>query len=284
MSIVKIRSDHGKEFKNTRFDSFCEKNEIKKEFSALKTPQQNGVVERKNRVIQEMARVILLNKKIPQNFWGEAMNTSCHIGDRIYFRVGTKKTIYERNGKKLKVKYFRVFGNKCYILNDQENLGKFDAKSDEGIFLGYSTSSWAYKVYNKRTKTVMESINVKIDDVITKVEMVDDGEGPSTKKPTNEVKTLDVEVEEYTPENESILVNSRVEIRTMSRLTSPLTLPEVHSSISQNDEVSTSKKPSSQVVKNHLESNITGSLNEGLRLRKGNKLLANHVTYHYYPA
>ena len=51
--------------------------------------------------------------------------------------MGTKKTAYEIwNGKKPKVKYFRVFGNKCYILNDRENLGKFDAKSDEGIFLG----------------------------------------------------------------------------------------------------------------------------------------------------
>ena len=68
MSIVKIRSDHGKEFKNTRFDSFCEKNEIKKEFFTPKTPQQNGVVGRKNWVIQEMARVMLINKKIPQKF------------------------------------------------------------------------------------------------------------------------------------------------------------------------------------------------------------------------
>ena len=68
MSIVKIRSDHGKKFENARFDPFCEKNGIKKEFSAPKTPQQNGVVERKNRVIQEMARVLLLNKKIPQKF------------------------------------------------------------------------------------------------------------------------------------------------------------------------------------------------------------------------
>ena len=75
------------------------------------------------------------------------------------------------------MKYFRVFGSKCYILNDRENLGKFDAKSDEGIFLGYSTTSRAYEVFNKRTKTVMESINVEIDDIITKVEMVDDGEG-----------------------------------------------------------------------------------------------------------
>ena len=60
-----------------------------------------------------------------------------------------------------------MFGSKCYILNDQENLGKFDAKSDEGIFLGYSTTSRAYRVFNKRTKTIMESINVKIDDALT---------------------------------------------------------------------------------------------------------------------
>ena len=91
--------------------------------------------------------------------------------------MGTKKTAYEIwNGKKPRVKYFRVFGSKCCILNDRENLGKFDAKSDEGIFLGYSTTSWAYRVFNKRTKTVMESINVKVNDALTKVEMIDDGE------------------------------------------------------------------------------------------------------------
>ena len=232
-----------------------------------------------------MARVMLLNKKIPQKFWGEAVNASCHIGNKIYFRAGTKKTAYEIwNGKKPKVNYFRVFGSKCFILNDRENLRKFDAKSDEGIFLGYSTSNWAYRVYNKRTKTVMESINVKIDYAITKVEMVDDGEGPSTKEPTVEVEALDIEVEEYTPEKESTPVNSRVETRSMSRTASPLTPPEVHPPISRNDEVSTSKKPSSQVVKNQPESNIIESLDKGLRLRKGNKLLANHVTYHCYLA
>ena len=83
--IAKIRSDHGKEFENARFESFCANNGIKREFSAPKTPQQNGVVERKNQVIQEMARVMLLNKQIPQKFWGEAVNTSCHIGNRIFF-------------------------------------------------------------------------------------------------------------------------------------------------------------------------------------------------------
>ena len=174
----------------------------------------------------------------PQKFWGEAVNTSCHIGNRIFFRVGTKKTAYEIwNEKKPKVKYFRVFGSKCYILNDRENLGKFDAKSDEGIFLGYSTNSRAYRVFNKRTKTVMESINVEVDDAITKVEMVDDGEGPSTKEPTAEVEALDIEVEGPTLEKESTPVNSRMETRSMSRTSSPLTPPEVHPPISRNDEI-----------------------------------------------
>ena len=119
------------------------------------------------------------------------MNTSCHIGNRIYFRAGMKKTAFEIwNGKKPKVKYFRVFRSKCYILNDRENLGKFDAKSDDGIFLEYSTSSRAYRDYNKRTKTVMKSINMKIDDAITKVEIVDDREEPSIKEPTVEVEPL----------------------------------------------------------------------------------------------
>ena len=130
-----------------------------------------------------MARVMLLSKDIPQKFWAEVVNTSCHIGNRIFFRAGTKKTSYEIwKEKKPKVKYFQLFGSKCYILNDRENLGKFDAKSDEGIFLGYFINSRAYRVYNKCTKTVMESINVVIDDTIQEKDVSEDGEVPSLKK------------------------------------------------------------------------------------------------------
>ena len=86
---------------------------------------------------------------------------------------------------------------------------------------------------------------MKIDDVVTKVEIVDDGEGPSTKEPIVEVEALDIEVGGYTPEKESTPVNSRVETRSISRMTCPLTPSEVHPPISRNDEVSTSKKPSS---------------------------------------
>jgi hypothetical protein len=80
-------------------------------------------------------------------------------------RPETNKTLYEIwRGKKPTVEYFRTFGSRCYILRDRQNLGKFNPKSDEGIFLGYSTNSRAYRVFNKRTETVMESINVVIDD------------------------------------------------------------------------------------------------------------------------
>ena len=84
---------------------------------------------------------MLLNK-VPQKFWAEAVNTSCHIRNRIFFQAGTKKTSYEIwKEKKPKVKYFRVFGSKCFIFNDRENLEKFDANSDEAIFLGYSVNN-----------------------------------------------------------------------------------------------------------------------------------------------
>ena len=99
--------------------------------------------------------------------------------------------------------------------------------------------------------------------------MVDDGEGPSSKELTIEGEAQDIEVKEPTPEKESTPVNSKIETR-MSRTSSPLTPPEVHSPISRNDEVSTSKKQSSRVIKNHPSNNIIGSLDKGLRLRKGN--------------
>ena len=114
----------------------------------------------------------------------------------------------------------------------------------------------------------MESINVKIDDALTKVEMIDDGEGLSTKEPDVEIEALDIEVEEFTSEEESTSMNPRMETRSTTRTSSPLTPPEVHPPISRNDEVSTSTKPSSRVIKNHLDSNIIGSLDEGLHLRK----------------
>ena len=112
-----------------------------------------------------MARAMLHNKDVARNLWGEAVNIACHTINRVYFRPGTKKTLYELwKGRMLNVKYFRIFGSTCFILKDRENVGKFDSRSDKGIFLGYSSTSKVYRVYNKRTMKVMETVNVVIDE------------------------------------------------------------------------------------------------------------------------
>ena len=108
---------------------------------------------------------MLHNKDVARNLWGEAINTACHTVNRVYFKPSTKKTPYELwKGRKPNVKYFRIFGSTCFILKDREIMGKFDSWCDEGIFPGYSSTSKAYQVYNKRTMKVMEIVNVVIDE------------------------------------------------------------------------------------------------------------------------
>ena len=98
---------------------------------------------------------------------GKRVNTACYISNQVYLRPGTLKTSYDIwKGNKLDLKHLQEFGASCYILNDKEPRGKFDAKSDKGVFLGYYTNSRAYRVYNRRTKVVMEYINVRVDDYL----------------------------------------------------------------------------------------------------------------------
>ncbi|KAH9673511.1 Integrase catalytic domain-containing protein [Citrus sinensis] len=163
--IVCIRSDHGGEFENHAFESFCNNLGIEHQFSSPRTPQQNGVVERKNRSIQEMARTMLNENALPKYFWAEAVNTACYVLNRVLIRPNLNKTPYELwKDRKPNIGYFKVFGCKCFVLNTKDNLGKFDPKSDVGIFLGYSNSSKAYRVYNKRTLVVEESMHVTFDE------------------------------------------------------------------------------------------------------------------------
>ncbi|KAH9802698.1 hypothetical protein KPL71_001497 [Citrus sinensis] len=138
---------------------------FKKVQNEKRTPQQNGVVERKNRSIQEMARTMLNENSLPKYFWAEAVNTACYVLNRVLIRPNLNKTPYELwKDRKPNIGYFKVFGCKCFVLNTKDNLGKFDPKSDVGIFLGYSNSSKAYRVYNKRTLVVEESMHVTFDE------------------------------------------------------------------------------------------------------------------------
>ena len=93
--IACIRSDHGGEFENHAFETFCNDFGIEHQFSSPRTPQQNGVVERKNRSIQEMARTMLNENSLPKYFWAEAVNTACYVLNRVLIRPNLNKTPYE---------------------------------------------------------------------------------------------------------------------------------------------------------------------------------------------
>jgi len=161
-NICAICSDHGGEFPNEKFSSFCEKYEIFHHFSAPRTPQQNGVAERKYRSLEELARTMLSESSFPKYFWVDVVCTACYVINRVLIRPILKKTPYELfHRRKSNICHFKVFGCKCYILNNgKENLGKFEEKADNGIFLGYSLTSHAYCVYNKRLMTVEESVHI----------------------------------------------------------------------------------------------------------------------------
>ena len=164
--IISIRSDHGREFDQKEFTEFCNKHGIAHNFSAPRTPQQNGVVERKNRTLEDMARTMMCESNVSQHLWAEAVNTANYVLNRCLIRPILKRTPYELfKGKRPNISYFKPFGCKCFIHNNgKNNLGKFDARSDEGIFVGYSMHSKAYRIFNKRTKTIEESIHVIFDE------------------------------------------------------------------------------------------------------------------------
>ena len=114
--ILAIRSDNGTEFKNYTMDEFLSGEGIFHQYSAAYTPQQNGVAERKNRTLIDMARTMLAEFNSPYHFWAEAINTACHSSNRLFFRPLMNKTPYELlTGNKPNVSYFRVFGCKCHV-------------------------------------------------------------------------------------------------------------------------------------------------------------------------
>jgi transposase InsO family protein len=160
-----LRSDRGGEFTSNEFFDFCEEHGIRREFSTARTPQQNGVVERMNRTVQQMARAMLDESGTPATFWGEAAHAAVVILNKTNVRVNSTQTPHELwNGKTPSVKHFKIFGSKCYIKNTDEQLGKLEPRADEGILLGYSPHSKAYKCYNKRLGRIIESIDVVVDE------------------------------------------------------------------------------------------------------------------------
>ncbi|WVZ80255.1 hypothetical protein U9M48_027747 [Paspalum notatum var. saurae] len=162
-----IRSDNGGEFRNSRFENFCRDLGLEHQFSSPYTPPQNGVVERKNRTLVEMARTMLDEHRTPRRFWAEAVNTACYIANRIFLRAFLGKTSYDlRFGRQPSVKHLRAFGCRCFVLKKAGHLDKFESRCLDGIFLGYASSSRAFRVWILEAKQVVETCEVSFDETL----------------------------------------------------------------------------------------------------------------------
>nr|GEU81387.1 hypothetical protein [Tanacetum cinerariifolium] len=176
LKVKIIRCDNEGEFKNKEMNDFCSRKGIKREFSNARTPQQNRVAERRNRTLIEAARIMLAHAKLPVTFWAEAVNTACYVQNRVLVNKSQNKTPYELfNCRTPAIGFLKPFGCHFMILNTLDNLEKFDAKGDEGYFIGYSMSSKAFRVFNKRTKRVEENLHVDF----LENKLIEKGVGPN---------------------------------------------------------------------------------------------------------
>nr|GEU36975.1 ribonuclease H-like domain-containing protein [Tanacetum cinerariifolium] len=152
LKVKVIRSDNGTEFKNSDLNQFCGMKGIKREFSVPRTPQQNGIAERKNRTLIEAARTMLADSLLPIPFWArflekeklrqvEVVNTGCYVQNRVLVTKPYNKTLYELlHGRTLSIGFMRPFGYLVTILNTLDSLENFNGKVDEGFLAGYSNN------------------------------------------------------------------------------------------------------------------------------------------------
>nr|GEY37293.1 putative ribonuclease H-like domain-containing protein [Tanacetum cinerariifolium] len=176
LKVKIIRCDNGGKFKNQEMNEFCTKKGIKREFSNARTPQQNGVTKKRNRTLIEVARTMLADAKLHVTFWAEAVNNACYVQNRVLVNKSQNKTPYELFNSRIPViGFLRPFGCHVMILNTLDHLGKFDAKGDEGYFVGYSLSIKSFRVFNKRTKKVEENLHV----YLLENKLIEKGAGPN---------------------------------------------------------------------------------------------------------
>ncbi|GJU87183.1 retrovirus-related pol polyprotein from transposon TNT 1-94 [Tanacetum coccineum] len=168
---MRVASINGKryilstEFLNKTLNAFFKEEGIEHQTFIPQTPEQNGVVERRNRTLIEAARTMLSASKLPLFFWDERNCTACLSKRSIIIPTHEKMAYHIINDRKPLIKHLHIFGCTCYLTRDGENLDKMKEKGDPCILVGYSTQSKGYRVYNKRTRLIVESIHLRFDEI-----------------------------------------------------------------------------------------------------------------------
>jgi hypothetical protein len=160
-SVQILRSDRGKEFTSHETVQFLQDQNIRQELIVPYCLEQNGVTERDNRTIVEAARSMLHFRDVPLRFWAEAVQTATYILNRTYTRLRPDMTPYEAwFGIRPSLAHTRIFGCDAFIHVPKEKRHKLQAKSQPGMFLGYSDESKAYRVWNKTMRKVCITCDV----------------------------------------------------------------------------------------------------------------------------
>ncbi|GJT20348.1 retrovirus-related pol polyprotein from transposon TNT 1-94 [Tanacetum coccineum] len=156
--VITVRTDRGTEFLNKTLHAYFKEEGIEHQTSTPRTPEQNGIVERRNRTLVEAARTMLSASKLPLSFSAKAVATTCYTQNRsIIISTHGKIAYHIINDRKPSIKHLYIFGCICYITRDGGNLDKMKEKGDPCVMVGYSTQSKGYRVYNKRTRLIVES-------------------------------------------------------------------------------------------------------------------------------
>nr|GEV24569.1 retrovirus-related Pol polyprotein from transposon TNT 1-94 [Tanacetum cinerariifolium] len=165
VKVKQIRTDNRTKFRNHELESFCDERGISHNFSSSYTHEQNNVAERKNRTLIEAARTIMNGSVLSKHFWTEAVRIARYTQNRSIIVKIHDKTPYEIFRERIPdISYFHVFGCPVFIRNHKDHLGKFDAKADDGYFLGYSFVSKSFRVFNTRRQQVEETYHVTFDE------------------------------------------------------------------------------------------------------------------------
>ncbi|KAI5337779.1 hypothetical protein L3X38_017050 [Prunus dulcis] len=163
--IKKLRSDRGGEYTSLEFSKFCEEMGLERQLTIAYSPQQNGVAERKNRTMMEMARTMMHEKKIPLKFWAEAVNTAVYLQNRSPTSALDNTTPFEKfSGRKPGVKHLRIFGSLCYIHIPSQKRHKLEETGMKGVFLGYGICEKGYRLFNLETKKIELSRSIIFDE------------------------------------------------------------------------------------------------------------------------
>ncbi|GJS36164.1 retrovirus-related pol polyprotein from transposon TNT 1-94, partial [Tanacetum coccineum] len=152
--------------RNSILVNFYDEKGITQNFSSPYTPEQNGVAERKNRILIEAARKMLSGSVFSKQYWTEAVATACYTQDRSTIVKRHLKTPYGIFHKRISnIDFLHVFGCLVYIHNQKDHLGKFDENVDDGYFLGYSLVSKAFRVFNTRRQQTEETYHITFDEI-----------------------------------------------------------------------------------------------------------------------